>query len=147
MRTACGSRGGEQHVILSGKGDAGARDFFSVRFECGLGGELCERTVRGAPLCLRHTDEIALFVGGVSYTDATRPNAHARGRDLALAGRQQLRVAHAGQVLVAGHDRGDRHRTGPRPAPDFVDSDHDAVSRSPAFPLDPKRRIRRDHSG
>jgi hypothetical protein len=108
-----------------------------------LRGELGEGPVRGTPLRLGHTDEVALLVGGVSYPDSTRPNAHSRGRDLALGGCQQLRVAHPGQVLIARHDRGDRHRTGPRAAPDFVDPDDDTVARRPAFPLDPKRRIRR----
>ena len=116
-----------------------------VGFES-LRGELRERAARGAALRLGHADEIALLVRRVPDADRRAPRPRTRrGRDLAFVVRQQLRVAHAGEVLVAGHDRRDRHRAGPRAPPDLVDSDHDTVARRPALPLDSQRRIRRDH--
>jgi hypothetical protein len=111
-----------------------------------LCGELGKRPACGPPLRLGHADEVAFLVRRVPDADAARPTAHAAGRDLTLLGGQQLRVAHARQVLVARYDRRDCDRTRPRPAPDLVDSDHDPVARRPAFPLDPQRRVRRDHS-
>ena len=75
-----------------------------------------------------------------------RPRCHAptprtRAADTSRScRRQQLRIAHAGKVLFTGHDRGDRHRTGPRAPADLVDPDDDPVARRPALPLDAQRR-------
>ncbi len=111
-----------------------------------LRGELFERATRGPALRLGHADEIALFVRRVTHTDAPCPAPHPGGRDLAFVVRQQLRVAHAREVLVAGDDGRDGHRTGPRPPSDLVDTHYHAVARGPALPLDSQRRIRGDHS-
>src|SRR5207244_3336142 len=106
-----------------------------------LRGQLLERPARGAPLGLGHADEITLVVRGVPDADRACPTPDAPRGDLAFVVRQELRIAHAAQVLVAGHNCADGYRAGPRTPPHLVDSDDDPVTRSPALPLDPQRRI------
>src|SRR3954471_1726923 len=76
------------------------------------------------------------------HADAPRPPGDAPRRNRALVGREHLRVADAGEVLVRGDDRRDGHRTGPRTPADLVDADHRLDARFPHLAFEPQGRKR-----
>ena len=126
-----------QVVVLAVEDDA-------VRFEA-LRSELAQRAVRRAAERLRHAELVALRVARVPDADSARPRAYTFSCDFAFLWCQQLRVAHTLEVLVTGYDRGDRHRSRPRAAPDLVDTDDDPIARAPQLPFDAQGWVRRGH--
>ena len=111
-----------------------------------LGREQRECPGRGPAERLGHPELVALGVARVADADAARPAAHPSRRNLTLRGIQQLRVAHAGEMLVAGNHRGHGDRARPRASAYLVDPDHDPVAGAPALSLGAESGIRRRHA-